>query len=208
MNLKRFQAAADFRAHAEAFLVEHEAEHNLPLGLTSALMVKPDLYPSQPYFAVVEAGGAIVAAAMMTPPYNLILSRTEAHGALALVAQDVRAVHPTLPGVVGPVIVNNILTTPPETRGIYFWEDPHPVSMAGYGGPTPNGIRVGPVYTPPEQRRKGYASACVAALSQLMLDRGRKYCFLFTDLANPTSNHIYQQIGYEPVCDVDEYKFD
>jgi predicted GNAT family acetyltransferase len=94
-----------------------------------------------------------------------------------------------------------------STRGLFFWETDEPVSMAGFTGPTPHGIRIGAVYTPPEHRRKGYASAVVAALSQRMLDEGRRYCFLFTDLANPTSNHIYQAIGYEPVCDVDEYVF-
>jgi predicted GNAT family acetyltransferase len=93
-------------------------------------------------------------------------------------------------------------------RGLYLWEHGgNVVSLAGFGGPTPNGIRIGPVYTPPEWRGRGYASACVARLSQDMLDGGRKYCFLFTDLANPTSNHIYQAIGYEPVVDVDEYRF-
>jgi len=55
------------------------------------------------------------------------------------------------------------------------------------------------VYTPPAYRRRGYASACGAALSQLILDAGRRFCFLYTDLANPTSNQIYQQIGYEHV---------
>ena len=82
-----------------------------------------------------------------------------------------------------------------------------PVSMAGYAGPTPNGIRIGAVYTPPEQRKKGYASAVTGGLSQHMLDLGYRFCFLFTDLLNPTSNHIYQQIGYKPVCDVDRYVF-
>jgi len=47
----------------------------------------------------------------------------------------------------------------------------------------------------------------VAGVSQHLLDGGRIFCTLFTDLANPTSNHIYQAIGYEPVCDVDEYQF-
>lgn len=88
-----------------------------------------------------------------------------------------------------------------------MWDDGQPVSLAGYSGPTPHGIRVGPVYTPPAQRGKGYASACVAALSRLLLDGGRAYCFLFTDMGNPTSNPIYQAIGYRPVCDVDEYRF-
>jgi predicted GNAT family acetyltransferase len=95
----------------------------------------------------------------------------------------------------------------PQARGLYFWVDGAPVSMAGYSGLTPHGIRVGPVYTPPELRGKGYASALVAQMSQALLDDGRSFCFLFTDLANPTSNHIYEEIGYEPVGDVDVYAF-
>jgi len=91
----------------------------------------------------------------------------------------------------------------PGTRALMLWEvDGQPVSMAGYTGPTPHGMRISAVYTPPNLRKRGYASACVATLSQHLLDEGRQFCFLFTDLANPTSNHIYQQIGYEPVCDV------
>lgn len=82
-----------------------------------------------------------------------------------------------------------------------------PVAMAGVSGRTPSGARVGAVYTPPDRRRRGYASALVATLSQAQLDAGARFCFLFTDLANPTSNKIYQDIGYEPVCDVDEYRF-
>jgi GNAT superfamily N-acetyltransferase len=93
-------------------------------------------------------------------------------------------------------------------RAMYLWEDDgRPVSMVGIGGETPNGSRIGPVYTPPEYRGRGYASNLTAAASQDQLDAGRRYCFLFTDLANPTSNHIYQQIGYEPVRDVDHYRF-
>jgi len=93
-------------------------------------------------------------------------------------------------------------------RRMYLWEDGGVVSLCGVSGETPHGIRVAPVYTPPELRGRGYASACVAAVSQAQLDAGRRYCFLFTDLANPTSNHIYRAVGYEPVCDVDEYRFD
>ena len=102
--------------------------------------------------------------------------------------------------------LDTILTV--AQRGMYLWEvDERAVSMAGFGGPTPRGIRIGPVYTPPELRGRGYASACVARLSQDKLDEGRAFCFLYTDLANPTSNHIYQVVGYEPVCDVVEYRF-
>ena len=94
------------------------------------------------------------------------------------------------------------------TKRNYLWElDGTPVSWASIGGRTPHGTRVGPVYTPPEQRGHGYASAVVAGVSQIALDEGLRFCFLFTDLANPTSNHIYQSIGYEPVSDVDEWSF-
>ena len=92
--------------------------------------------------------------------------------------------------------------------GFLLWEDGgQTVSISGWGGPTPNGIRIGPVYTPPELRRRGYASALVAELTKRLLDGGRKFCFLFTDLANPTSNSIYQRVGYEPVSDADQWVF-
>jgi len=98
-----------------------------------------------------------------------------------------------------------------ETRlqqGItYFWENEIPVSLASSGRFTPNGAGINTVYTPPEHRKQGYAGACVAALSQTLLDKGYKFCFLFTDLSNPTSNKIYQQIGYEPVADWNNYCF-
>jgi uncharacterized protein len=93
-------------------------------------------------------------------------------------------------------------------RQAWLWEaDGEVVSFTGVSGPTPNGIRVGPVYTPPRHRRRGYAGNLVAAASQAQLDAGRRFVFLFTDLANPTSNHVYQSIGYEPVADVDQWAF-
>jgi predicted GNAT family acetyltransferase len=96
----------------------------------------------------------------------------------------------------------------PKSRRLMLWEvDGAAVSMAGFSGPTPNGIRIAWVYTPPENRGKGFAGACVAALSQKLLDEGRKFCFLYTDLANPTSNYVYQKIGYEPVTDATVYSF-
>lgn len=86
---------------------------------------------------------------------------------------------------------------------LFFWEaDGEPVSMAVARGATAHGIRVGYVYTPPERRRSGYASALVATVSQRMLDDGYGFCVLYTDLGNPTSNAIYVRVGYRPVCDV------
>ena len=94
-----------------------------------------------------------------------------------------------------------------ESGDIYLWEDGRPVSMAMKTRPTRNGISIGLVYTPPELRGRGYATACVGELSRLLLASGWGYCALFADLANPTSNSIYQKIGYEPTCDYDEYLF-
>lgn len=93
-------------------------------------------------------------------------------------------------------------------QDIYLWEDGQPVSMAAQSRPTRSGICISLVYTPPELRGRGYATACVARLSQLLLDSGRNFYVLFTDLSNPTSNRIYQKIGYMPVCDFTEFTFD
>ena len=69
------------------------------------------------------------------------------------------------------------------------------------------GSASGPSTRRPTLRGRGYASNLVAAASQLQLESGRTFVFLFTDLANPTANKIYQAIGYEPVIDFDEWDF-
>ena len=95
-----------------------------------------------------------------------------------------------------------------EGGGFWLWEDRgEPVSLSGFSGPTPTGIRIGPVYTPPEHRQHGYATTLVADLSAWLLEQGHRACFLYTDLANPTSNRIYVEIGYERVCDAMEFSF-
>ena len=280
MELQRYQDPKDFYDATEAFLVGSEAENNLLLGIAVDL-IRSTLYADiEPYLATVHDDGRIVAAALRTPPHNLVLSRAPSE-AIDLIVADVLPVYPDLRGVLGPQATSRAfaaawaeqtgqsptpgtmqriyeiekVTAPagvpgelrPVTRedadlllewlgafefeaygevarfrsleqlaeaylegrvrGLHLWHDGQPVSMVGYSGPTPNGIRVGPVYTPPEFRRRGYGTAATAALSQLLLDQGRRYCFLFTDLGNPTSNSIYQQIGYRPVVDVDEYRF-
>jgi predicted GNAT family acetyltransferase len=95
----------------------------------------------------------------------------------------------------------------PKTAGVVLWDDGETVSLAGFGSPTPNGIRIGPVYTSPEHRRRGYASSLVAELSEQLLGE-RRFCFLYTDLANPTANRIYEQIGYKRVCESAEIVFE
>jgi uncharacterized protein len=86
---------------------------------------------------------------------------------------------------------------------LMVWErDGRVVSMAAVVRRTPSSAAVALVYTPPEERREGYASAVVAALSQRELDAGRSWCSLLADAANPTTNHIYAEIGYQPRCDL------
>jgi predicted GNAT family acetyltransferase len=84
---------------------------------------------------------------------------------------------------------------------VHLWCDPEPRTMAACARPTARAIAVNGVYTPPEWRRRGYATACVAALSDVLLRRGFEFCVLYTDLSNPTSNAIYTRIGYRPVRD-------
>jgi hypothetical protein len=232
--------------------------------------------------------GKPVAAALRTPPYNLIVGRPESEEALAELADAVTAAGQELPGVVGatpeieafadlwatrsgatPTLgmrqgvyaleeVEALPPVPGEPRvatmadrelvlrwwiafgeevlhednpgrgrveasvdhklsspesGMLLWDDDgETVSFAGWGGRTPNGIRVGPVYTPPELRGRGYATAATADLSRRLLggdlvDGGRRFCFLYTDLANPTSNAIYERIGYRRVCESAEFRF-
>lgn len=89
-----------------------------------------------------------------------------------------------------------------EQRQVHLWTfKGDPVSMALAGLPTRNGVSVSGVYTPKGLRQNGYASSVVAHVSQRMLDSGKKFCVLYTDLSNPTSNKIYQTVGYKEVSD-------
>jgi len=85
---------------------------------------------------------------------------------------------------------------------LHFWVDREPRCMVGAVRDTPNTAGVAAVYTPQQFRNRGYASVAVATLSRQLLDAGKHSCFLYTDLANPVSNSVYRQIGYEPIDDV------
>jgi predicted GNAT family acetyltransferase len=95
-----------------------------------------------------------------------------------------------------------------EKGTIYLWEySRDPVSMVMKGRPTEHGMSLTFVYTPPELRRNGYATACVARVCREILRSGCDFCTLYADLSNPTSNSIYMKIGFKPVCDSVEYSF-
>ena len=88
-------------------------------------------------------------------------------------------------------------------QGVTLWQTApaEPVSLAALTRHVAGMVRVGPVYTPPELRGHGYASAVTAAVSERARANGADEVLLYTDLANPVSNSIYQRIGYRPVED-------
>ena len=91
--------------------------------------------------------------------------------------------------------------------GYLLWEDGTPVSLSGHREIPGVGSRIGPVYTPPQHRGRGYATRLVAEHSASRLASGDAACFLYTDMANPTSNAIYARIGYVKIGDAAEYLF-
>jgi uncharacterized protein len=94
-----------------------------------------------------------------------------------------------------------------EAGLVSIWNDGKPVSMAVVTTLLAETIRVGPVYTPPEHRGRGYAASCVASVSQAALDAGALQCVLYTQLSNPQSNAIYRRLGYEPIVELLRYQF-
>jgi len=90
-----------------------------------------------------------------------------------------------------------------RTGSLWFWISPagEPVHLTGVSPPAFGVARLGPVYTPPAQRGRGWASNAVAGISRRIQAQGTRVC-LFTDQANPTSNKIYTALGYQPVADM------
>jgi RimJ/RimL family protein N-acetyltransferase len=230
MTLREHAGAREFLAAAAPVLEADEARHNLGYGICSTLIESPGTYPRF-HLWTVEADEGVAGAAMMTPPHNLWLARPADSAVLELLARELAARGIGLPGVTAaqPEVdafaaewqrLKGVGRRLLHAQGIYAVSDVRmpanvpgalrnatAVSFAGYGGETPNGVRIGPVYTPPEHRRRGYGSALTAALSRRLLGEGRRYCFLYTDLANPTANRIYRAIGYELVCESAMYQF-
>jgi predicted GNAT family acetyltransferase len=274
--------ARSFLELAGPLFAGDEARHNLILGIAGTLERRPEVWPVF-HLWVVREGERIVAAALQTEPYNLVLADPETDEALDALMTAVRDDEAPIPGIVASVphaeaaarawsagtgrawdvtlrqgvfaltralpvdrppgrsrvataadrslllewlraFAFEALPRPEEEQehaehmldtrftgedaAMWLWErDGEPVSLAAYSGPTLSGTRVGPVYTPPEHRRRGYASALVAELSAFLLGRGHRACFLYTDLANPTSNAIYERIGYERVAEAAEIRF-
>lgn len=124
-----------------------------------------------------------------------------------LVVSWLRAFH-TEASPDNPRVADEVVRQRIEFGLLWLWvEDDDPVSLAGVSEPAAGVARVGPVYTPPSQRRHGFGSAVTAAASRHALDSGAAHVALYTDLANPVSNSIYQAIGYVPDHDADDVAF-
>ncbi len=274
LKVEEHSDAEAFYWRTEAFLCSAEAENCLMLGIVKKLK---DKWQEDARLFVVGEGDTVAMAATMTPPWQLIITRSSESAQDALVEYLVGS-GIAIPGVGGearaaksfaesyaarnglPIqedtamrifSLDAVQLKPPapgrfriateadvavlaewrvgfakdaHLREVeaaneapakavivegrqFLWDDDGPVAMACLTGETPNGRRISGVYTPPENRCKGYATSLVSALSQHLLDSGKKFCFLYTDLANPTSNSIYAKVGYEPVCDSTAFFF-
>lgn len=93
------------------------------------------------------------------------------------------------------------------SRSIGLWDDDGPASMASITRRSDRGSHVSWVYTPPDRRGRGYASACVAELSRRELSAGRAFCTLYADCKNAASNAMYERLGYAPICDATDAVF-
>lgn len=273
MKLTTYFSADGFLDVALQPLLQEEEKNNLILGVSMRVRAGRKYGEEAPLFLTVHDQGDLIAAAIRTPPYNMILHcEDDRLDALDVIAEHLIENGHQLPGANGtanvaaafteiwsqrtgepafvrmeqriytltevlpptnvsghlrwareediPTLVKWFLgfceeampADPPanpeesvrrfmKTGKLAVWDDDDMVSMTGSSRGTPNGATVSVVYTPPEFRGNGYASGCVAALSQWLLDDGNQFCMLYTDLSNPTSNKIYQNVGYRPVVD-------
>lgn len=133
--------------------------------------------------------------------------RLAGYGDLDLLTQWRYAFTLSLLGTASRAHSDRIVLERLENRDIYLWEDDGVVSMAMKTRPTRRGITISYVYTPPRWRGRGYATACVAELSRVLLRAGWEFCTLFADVDNPAAIHIYEKIGYRRVCEYGEYDF-
>ncbi|MCA0971117.1 GNAT family N-acetyltransferase [Halobacillus litoralis] len=94
-----------------------------------------------------------------------------------------------------------------EQGKLFLWVmNGTPVSMACRARQTPNGITINAVFTPDAYKRNGYATQVTYFLTEHLLSSGAAFCSLYTDLDNPSSNSIYQRIGYKRIGSSIVYK--
>jgi len=94
-----------------------------------------------------------------------------------------------------------------NSKRLWVWQSGGVVSMAICSKPIHGVVRLSAVYTPREERTRGYAGACVHGVSRFLTDAGYR-CMLYTDLGNPTSNSTYRKIGYKAIAEAIHYRFE
>jgi predicted GNAT family acetyltransferase len=269
--------ASEFWDRASGFLLADPVMNNIIVTNVAARRDRAVTDPAPAtYAAVLDGTGAVVGAAMRTPPFAVVVSPMPPAAVTSLV-EAMEAACPDAAGVNGPaaeargfaaawaartgagvrverherVYRLDAVVRPPAPPGAwrlaaladrdllvtwseafigevgvtssgsvardverriadgraFLWVDRETVSFVGASRLAGGVVRIGPVYTPPGHRRRGYAGALVAAVSQRALDDGAALCSLYTDLANPTSNSVYMSVGYRPVADAAAYRF-
>lgn len=270
-----------FLENAGPLLYQDEPMNSLIIGLCGNLLRAKESPKTSPVLIRIVNGDETVAAAIQTPPMNLVITYANEEQ-LTILAKHLFETGVNFPGVVGPTKASETFASiwsklsgikatlgmgqkiykvetvilpptkgilrvaepqeaeliaqwlaefgneslpPPDRKSVeerkphavraienklaYVWvADGAAVSMAHIGRPTENGISISAVYTPKHLRKRGYASAVVAHLSRKMLGSGNKFCVLYTDLSNPTSNKIYQDVGYREVSDSKHFLFE
>ncbi len=276
MDCVPFDEPAAFDRHAGSFLCAHAIENNLILGIIRGLRSEPQ---DSALMLCIERGERPCLAAIMTPPYRLLVSKGDAAAVPSLVACVVETGVP-VSGVLGLIemvqafagewrratdqsvtlgvemtlyatrqamlpegvpgrfratteadaewvseayadFAQEISASEEERRTsrdtavkmlrrglVFLWElGGAPVSMACFRYVTDDGVRIAPVFTPPAERGKGYASACVGHLTRQLLQGGVGWCSLFADVANPMANRLYRRLGYEEAVSYRGYDF-
>jgi len=277
MKVIRHTTATEFLEHARAWLELAEVENNLILGIASYFASYSGDLKTQPYFFTVEDKGAILGAALMAPPRQLLTTFMPDDAVIEL-ADYLLSVSAPVPGWFGPsskaelfakywigrtgqtcrlrrthrlyacTAVLPLTYLPGRLRpaiaddqtllsewcvqfcldagiedeipffkarlphkladgSLFVWETNTVLSMAGLERQQPRGVAISWVFTPSHLRGQGYATSCVAALTQQMLGAGKHFCCLYADLANPTSNNIYRRVGYREICEVQHWVF-
>ena len=138
------------------------------------------------------------------PPGNL---RAATEKDIELLTRWVDAYHRDLRGLVDPLLAHGIARALVAERDAFFWENGEPVSMAAKVRPTPNGVSVSYVYTPPLFRGRGYATACLGSLSRALLKLGWKFCVAHSSSNNSVYQRVLERVGYSVVSELSEYGF-